>query len=704
MRLVFLLKAEEHGLLPRGTSGCSSGLLALLERLERVHRRTPEALEHSTAAHAWLLGAVRHLPEGGLRDARSPPLLERLESLPMRDSVLRDLLRGLKCARGGRGALQWIDYRTLEVEQLGHLYEGLLDYAVKREPQEQRVLVRRGGMSVGLGGERRAQGAHYTPPVLTELIVREALEAVLPEHDRRKPEALLSLAICDPSMGSGAFLVQVVRVLGGWLADAWEALLSARDGPRTVAVGPGDELLLPSTREARVLLARGCVAERCVYGVDRSVLAVEMARWSLWLVTAGSDRSLSFLDRALVKGDSLLALQWARAFPEVFGARGGFDILVGNPPWGGKLSEPEKRRIDTEFSLVGDYETAHAFFERGCGLVRPGGHLALVLPDTVLRNDSASRLRAHVARRLDLRRVIDLSEGAVFKDASVRCCVIHVDLRAPTEAPVAWSRAEANPRGLAALPVVGLPKDGLPTLEPWTRLPTRLESPGATGAPRPQPPLGEFFEVRQGYIPYRLSTLIERFGAAEGTRIRDERAWHASSKVDEAFVRELQGGDLKPLGLSWSGTWVRYGRWVSTYLEPRYFSGTRVLVREIVGKAPYFVIAAATDAEYVHNPSILVLKPKPGRECLVPLLVVYLNSRWAGAWLRTHGRKADKGLFPKVLVKDLRALPFVSPAVCSDEVLETAGALASTGQGGVDRQAIDAFVERLVDSSCLPPS
>lgn len=143
--------------------------------------------------------------------------------------------------------------------------------------------------------ERRRSGSHYTPRSLTEPIVRHALEPAFERiGERASPEAVLSLKVCDPACGSGAFLVEACRQLGTRLEQAWD--MFAAEKPAI----PADE--------DEATHARRLVAQRCLYGVDRNPMAVDLARLSLWLATLARDHEFSFLDHALKCGDSLVGL------------------------------------------------------------------------------------------------------------------------------------------------------------------------------------------------------------------------------------------------------------------------------------------------------------------------------------------------------------------------------------------------------------
>jgi len=432
MRLIFTLYAEENGLLPHGNVAYdrSYGVLHLLTELEDTKRLAPEKLKRSYAAYARLLASSRLLHDGSvdadirvaahggrLFDPARYPLLEGMtkdgrwpteipEPPKVRDEAIRDILRSLKYANAD-GVRQLVSYRMLAVEQIGHMYEGLLDRRVARAPADQTLLLLQGstkipepepansddfsnkeredlikgisrhtgktagsvkkviernpdrqtlvnfgtddselldlakpverflkplgiirpnGLYVTSGQDRRSSGAHYTPPTLTEPVVRRTLEHQVYVNEEGKPGLLvepklikapaeiLGLKVCDPAMGSGAFLVQTTRYLAERLVDSWERM--AANQPDAVLTmpfakpsqGKHGENLMPDSREERLVFARRYVAERCIYGVDMNRLAVEMAKLSLWLTTLSTDRPFTFVDHALKQGNSLVGL------------------------------------------------------------------------------------------------------------------------------------------------------------------------------------------------------------------------------------------------------------------------------------------------------------------------------------------------------------------------------------------------------------
>ena len=155
-------------------------------------------------------------------------------------------------------------------------------------------LVPEGAMALQPSEERRRSGSHYTPRALTEPIVRTILARLRGEGSRPpRPAQILDLKVCDPAMGSGAFLVEACRQLGDELVEAWHTY--------------GEVPSIPPD-EDEVIFARRLVAQRCIYGVDKNPVAVDLAKMSLWLVTLAKDHALTFVDHALRHGDSLVGL------------------------------------------------------------------------------------------------------------------------------------------------------------------------------------------------------------------------------------------------------------------------------------------------------------------------------------------------------------------------------------------------------------
>ncbi len=175
--------------------------------------------------------------------------------------------------------------------------------------------VARGGLVLQPGDERRRSGSHYTPRSFTEPIVRKTLEPILKRFgEQPTPVQVLELKICDVAVGSAAFLVETCRQLADVLVRSWRV--------------HGGRPALPAD-ETEELLAMRTIAQRCLYGVDRNPMAVDLAKLSLWLATLAKDHPFTFLDHSIRSGDSLVGLTTKQVAAFTWGPTAGVQRLLG---------------------------------------------------------------------------------------------------------------------------------------------------------------------------------------------------------------------------------------------------------------------------------------------------------------------------------------------------------------------------------------
>ncbi len=396
MRLVFLLYAEDEGLMPDDeVYQRNYAVSGLYEKLRQDAGNYPDTMDQRYGAWAGLLSLFRLVYDGGgatpdylparhgqLFDPDEYPFLEgrplgsrfqqfgRVEPPRIADGVVYRMLDKLLMLDGER-----LSYRSLDVEQIGSVYEAIMGYEVNlaegraialrpkdvvinvdavlaAKPADRATLLKAadcelkgtalkqlkeaktaedvlaaigrrvsartpnllavGSLYLQPGEERRRSGSHYTPRKLTQPIVETTLAPVLQQlGDHPTPEQLLDLKVCDLAMGSAAFLVEACRQLADKLVEAWNYHGKPADLPGMVE---------------DVVVARRLVAQRCLYGVDKNPFAVNLARLSLWLVTLAKDLPFTFLDHVLKCGDSLVGL--TKAEIGSFGASAAYEPTV----------------------------------------------------------------------------------------------------------------------------------------------------------------------------------------------------------------------------------------------------------------------------------------------------------------------------------------------------------------------------------------
>ncbi len=411
LRMVFLLFAEDRALMPGGQVYSNHyGLHSLFEKLRKDAEKHAEQMDERFGAWARLLAVFRIVYEGCRHGAlqmpsrhghlfdperfpflegRNPNELTVPENLPMvSDGVILRVLSNLLLLDGER-----ISYRTLDVEEIGSVYQTIMGFGVLVSPgtaialkgkrksggvpaapivviedllaqpakdrskwlkekadhaltgEAEKALkaaatiddilaavasridrtatpgpIHKGRLVLEPTDERRRSGSHYTPRSFTEPIVRKTLEPILKRFgEQPTPAQILELKICDIAVGSAAFLVETCRQLADVLVRAWR-------------VHGGRPALPPD--ETEELLAMRTIAQRCLYGVDRNPMAVDLAKLSLWLATLAKDHPFTFLDHAIRCGDSLVGL--TRRQIETFTWKTGFTT--------GQLWEQEVRK------------------------------------------------------------------------------------------------------------------------------------------------------------------------------------------------------------------------------------------------------------------------------------------------------------------------------------------------------------------------
>ncbi len=300
-RVMFLMFAEQRGMLPSRDS-----LYASAYSMTRMRERSEKAKRKDRHKDLWqaLLTSFKLIKEG-VEDPESKMKIFGYNGSLFDDdkiSTLKDhhcenthILEAVSCLTTFEQdkTRQRISYVDLGVEEIGSIYESLLDFTPR--VAEEDTVVEGKTYTKGKffldprGAARKSTGSYYTNPKLVNELIKSALKPVMEDRLKvveDKVQALLSLKVCDPAMGSGAFLIAATNFLGKELAK----------------IRTGTEY--PSEKEER--RARRDVLQHCIYGVDLNPMAVELAKVSLWIDACVADMPLNFLDHHLKCGNSLI--------------------------------------------------------------------------------------------------------------------------------------------------------------------------------------------------------------------------------------------------------------------------------------------------------------------------------------------------------------------------------------------------------------
>lgn len=584
-----------------------------------------------------------------------------LDSLLVRDTVLKPVLD-----------LHQYDFESdLDVNVLGYVFERSIADLESMKAEIDGVEVDKNTT------KRKKDGIFYTPEYITRYIVENTIGAYIKEH----PERLETLHILDPACGSGAFLNQAHNFLKNVyktrraeleaeaLDQQEQAQLDAqKKSGKKRSAGVGG--LFEST-DAGLEVRRDLSNEwayvndgallRHIYGVDLNEESVEITKLSLWLKTAKRDEPLRNLDNNIRVGNSLIddpvvakhrAFDWDAQF-DTIKASGGFDIIIGNPPWvfarGGKLDPVDKafyyKNFDTASYQINTYAL---FIEQSFRQLREGGKFAFIVPNTWLTIISFETLRRFLLEKTADLQIINIY-GKVFEEANVDCCLLIYTKGTPNQVTLGEMRDQEIElfTPIDASTILGT-DSAIMNISQYKsgEIDSVLESINDRSAP-----LTMYAKVSTGIKAYQIG----KGKPAQTEEIKKGRVYHAKEKVDDTYVPYLEGVDVKRYQLDWTNKlWISYGDWLAEPRRSIQFDEPRILVRQIPSKPPYCISGAYTEKHYINDINSMVIfnfKIKP------QAIMAVINSRLISYWFAFTFDKLQRGLFPQFKVKELGRFP-----------------------------------------------
>lgn len=402
-RLIFMRTAEDQGLDRKH---------ALKEVIEAAPQKALEALQSLFA----------HFRQHFDSELFAPSLVDQL---PLDDSTLRGMI-----AKFYEPAVIPIklDFSLIDPDLMGKLYEQHLRWRISILARPQKEMLIGPSRTIAISPALRTQGIYYTPRWLVNYVVEHTLGEWL---RRRRPTYWTDVKVLDLACGSGAFLQRAYEELLLYFESRYKQQGQAFGYPQ-----------------------RRAILEGSIFGVDENVGAVQNTELVLWLraqPTANhvETHELPELDRNITCGNSLLggsrspreekerlskyfgsdwqskgAVIWRERFPYIMN-RGGFDIIIGNPPYANIRSLHKERPDDIPYlrdeyeSARGNFDQAVLFVEQAFRLLREDGLLGMVVPDGLLHSAAGKALRDIIAEKKAVYRIVDFTGEEIFKGAMV---------------------------------------------------------------------------------------------------------------------------------------------------------------------------------------------------------------------------------------------------------------------------------------------
>jgi type I restriction-modification system DNA methylase subunit len=650
-RFLFVLFSEDKGLLPPNTL---RGILTDWKKLIELDEHRP-LYERCQKYFGYLNTGFKSATQdifaynGGLFKPD-----ELLDTVRISDAVLETHL----------DALTKYDFASeVDVNILGHIFEHSLNEIEAITAQiEGRALDTK-------KTKRKKDGVFYTPKYITKYIVENTVgrlctekkdELALNDEEYAKGRKgrqkktiqeldtklevyrdwLLSLTICDPACGSGAFLNQALDFLISehqYVNELESKLL----GQSIVFKDIGDHIL-----------------ERNIYGVDINEESVEIARLSLWLRTATKGRKLNDLSGNIKCGNSLIddpavagakAFDWKKEFPTVF-AKGGFDVVVGNPPWGAELEETSMAFLSGRHPLVSvkNKDSYLYFIDQSWSLMKKKtGVLGFIVPNTWLLINTAAEYRRHLLQQ-DVISITDYGDG-VFADATVESCTLVARNQTGERAVLVERVVQGETIRQSSISKNNWLSD------PLSRIVIEKNNTTASFLDKLQRGSLKFEECADiiwGIKPYQVG-----HGTPPQTKeMMEQRVYHSASKVDEGWKPLVVGSNVDRYLLKTEALqYILYGPNLMYPSNQARIEGEKILMRQTSD-----CLRAVTDQnKYYPQNSVFVITVK---EAALPLsfLMLLLNSKLLNYVYGVENPQKGKA-FAEIKPSVIKALPIRVP-------------------------------------------
>ena len=537
-------------------------------------------------------------------------------ALRIDDRVLKTIIQSLYYPKSP------YEFSVLGVEILGNVYEQFLGKVIRLTAGHQAKVETKPEV-------KKAGGVYYTPQYIVDYIVKNTVGKLV-EGNGKTPEEIAAIKILDPACGSGSFLIGAYTYLLRYHLD-WYTNNNPKKHKEAVFQVRENEWYLTTAEKKRILLNN-------IFGVDIDPQAVEVTKLSLLLkvlehenmesidqqVKLGLEGVLPNLGGNIKCGNSLIGpdfydagqqetlfdeeemrrinvFDWddgVKGFGEIM-KRGGFDAVVGNPPWVDiKGMDPDLvdyyfRRYSTTQNRMNIYAT---FIQRSLKILSKSGMFGFITPSSYLTQSSYTKLRKLILENTWIQKLVRLPDN-VFTNVKAETAIVILEKNGTGRTSILlYNRAGA----ISEISKQTCASEKMFSQKNWLNSPgfifnifitenieqllRKIESASLL--------LQQFCDFSLGLTPY------DKYKGHTQQQIKS-RVFHSDYKKDETFKPLLSGADVSRYRISGeSGKWICYGKWLGAPREQRFFTQPRIIVRQIVSGEPPRIFAGYTEQEF----------------------------------------------------------------------------------------------------------
>ncbi|NIR10740.1 MAG: N-6 DNA methylase [Candidatus Aminicenantes bacterium] len=597
-RIIFLRIAEDRG----------------MEKYGRI-QNIPDSKQEIYPQLVSLFYQADEKYNSGLFDFKKDQLTPKLK---VDDKILTDIIKHLYYPDSP------YEFSVFDVEILGNIYEQFLGKTIRLTPAHQAKVEDKPEV-------KKAGGVYYTPKYIVDYIVQHTVGEKI---KGKTPEEISTLRIMDPACGSGSFLLGAYQLLldyhlnyyTGWDGDnkrisskKQESILNRALKENKIYQLQENEYRLTIEEKQHILLNN-------IYGVDIDRQAVEVTKLSLLLKLLegesmeSSGQLFKFSDLKLLPdlsdnikcGNSLIGsdfyekgqmslfqdeetmrrinvFDWEKEFPEIF-KKGGFDVVIGNPPYGAKLIESEIEYLCKLYKIQNyKLDTYFLFIEKSLLLLNKEGLLGMIIPNTWLLNLTSERIRKYIFDNIKIENIVHYCrpvfdkatvdiEIIIFRNINpnnedINITIFNKDnsLLMHTVPQEKWQSMNGKPVNIFLKPEI-------------LSIVDKINS---------NTILNDICKITQGSKPFQVGKGIPK----QTRKIVDEKPFVSNSKLDKSFRPLLRGSMIRKYLIMWDNDyWISFGDWLA---EPRYSANYDAPQKIIIRQTGDSLIATLDINQYI---------------------------------------------------------------------------------------------------------
>lgn len=456
-------------------------------------------------------------------------------------------------------------------------------------------------------------------------------------------EAVKNIKIVDPACGSGAFLITAFEYLlnyNNYLDDKIFDLTGVKD------------LFSDTTKE---------ILQNNIFGVDLNKESVEITKLSLWLKTADGNKTLATLEDNIKCGNSLIddpeiagemAFDWEKEFPEIF-ANGGFDIVVGNPPYVDikSLNPVEVKYYFKRFLTTENRVNLYSIFiEKGIEILSKNGILSFINPNSMLVNDSYAKLRDLIFSKIT--HIVKLPDN-IFEEAKVETIIFEIknsENKINVVNVIKYNKSEKIV-SIDENKIIKIYKSDWDTEKKHFNIYiSKKEKEILNKIENENLKLEDIADFTLGITPY------DKYRGHDEETIK-KRLFHSDTKIDSTYKPLITGENIQRYFIDNKiKEYIKYGEWLGAKREERFFNEPRILIRQIIsGKPPRIYAGYTEESLYFTQIGFGIISKNEGINN--KYILVILNSLIMNFYHKYMYLDLEKDLFQKILIANCKKLP-----------------------------------------------